>query len=861
MTGLTEEQVKERIEAGQTNADENPNTRTYKQIVKENTLTFFNFLNLVLLVLVLMVGSFKNAFFVCIIIINTLIGIAQEIRAKKTIDKLAILTAKKSIVLREGKKWTVPTEELVLDDVVCLKTGDQVPADARILEGSLEVNESLLTGEADNLPKNLGDELFSGSFVTSGEASCQIIHVGKDNYASQITSEAKEFKRHNSELRNSLNIILKVISIIIVPIGAMLFYKQYYMVGDSFRDSIVSMVAGVLGMIPEGLVLLTSVALTLGALVLANKKTLVQELYCIETLARVDTLCLDKTGTITEGSMCVERVEPFIRSKEYQASGESQMEEGAAAEALSRQEASVTEKTGQEEAAEPENTEKITEPENIAETESGKQAELVSDEPKAADLKEIEEIMCSLMHVLRDENATANALRKRFPARPVMACEHVIPFSSDRKYSGAVFAEKGTYLMGAVQFLFPENNQDMISQAQKYAEEGLRVLVLAHSPEKSEGTELPKNLEPVAFLLLTDVIREEAPDTLKFFDSQEVDLKVISGDDPVTVAAIARRAGLKNADQYVDATTLLTEQDVQRAVSEYSVFGRVTPQQKKQMVQALKSQGHTVAMTGDGVNDVLALKEADCSIAMAQGSDAAKNIANVVLLDSNFASMPHIVNQGRRVVNNIRTAASMFLIKTMFSVMLSILTIFFGNAYPFEPIQMSLISACAVGIPTFLLAQENNYDKIDHTFLRHVFLNAFPAAITISSCVFTIMLVCQNVYHSNAMLNTACVLVTGWNYMAALKTVYAPLNRYRKVIIYGMQFIFFAAAVIFQKLLSLGSLDFGMIILVFILMTFAPVLIDVITGWIRNIYARSLDKENPGPVASFLTKLQNGKNS
>ena len=357
MTGLTEEQVKERIEAGQTNADENPNTRTYKQIVKENTLTFFNFLNLVLLVLVLMVGSFKNAFFVCIIIINTLIGIAQEIRAKKTIDKLAILTAKKSIVLREGKKWTVPTEELVLDDIVCLKTGDQVPADARILEGNLEVNESLLTGEADNLPKNPGDELFSGSFVTSGEASCQIIHVGKDNYASQITSEAKEFKRHNSELRNSLNIILKVISIIIVPIGAMLFYKQYYMVGDSFRDSIVSMVAGVLGMIPEGLVLLTSVALTLGALVLANKKTLVQELYCIETLARVDTLCLDKTGTITEGSMCVERVEPFIRSKECEASGENQMEEGTAAEAVAQQDVSVTEKPEQEEVSEPEKTE------------------------------------------------------------------------------------------------------------------------------------------------------------------------------------------------------------------------------------------------------------------------------------------------------------------------------------------------------------------------------------------------------------------------------------------------------------------------------------------------------------------------
>ena len=813
MTGLTDEQVNARIAEGKVNADENPNTRTYKQIVRENTLTFFNFLNLVLLVLVLLVGSYKNAFFVCIIIINTLIGIAQEIRAKKTIDKLAILTARKSVVIREGQKWTVPTEELVLDDVVCLKTGDQVPADARILEGSLEVNESLLTGESDNLPKNEGDELFSGSFVTSGEACCQIIHVGKDNYAAQITSEAKEFKRHNSELKNSLNAILKVISIIIVPLGALLFYKQYYIVGDTFRDSVVSMVAGVLGMIPEGLVLLTSVALTLGALVLANKKTLVQELYCIETLARVDTLCLDKTGTITEGTMCVERVEPYVN-------------------------------TGRVETA-------VTESESAESTEAEEQVQTDS-----AFMEEIDVIMGNMMYVLKDQNATIDALRERFPAKQDMTLEHVIPFSSDRKYSGAVFEEKGTYLMGAAQFLFPEDNEELTEKCQAYAEEGLRVLVLAHSSQNAEGTELPEGLEPLALMLLTDVIREEAPDTLAFFDSQEVDLKVISGDDPVTVAAIARRAGLKNADSYVDATTLTTEEELQDAVAQYSVFGRVTPQQKKAMVQALQSQGHTVAMTGDGVNDVLALKEADCSIAMAQGSDAAKNIANVVLLDSNFASMPHIVNQGRRVVNNIRTAASMFLIKTMFSVMLSLLTIFFGNAYPFEPIQMSLISACAVGIPTFLLAQENNYEKIDHTFLRHVFINAFPAAITITFCVFAVMLVCQNVYHSMAMLNTACVLVTGWNYMAALKTVYAPLNTYRKVIIYGMQFIFFAAAVIFQKLLSLGSLDFGMIILVFILMTFAPVLIDVITVWLKGIYARSLDQEKPGRFTGFIDKLR-----
>lgn len=806
LTGLTDEQVNERIEQGKVNADENPNTRTYKQIVRENTLTFFNFLNLVLLILVLMVGSYKNAFFVGIIIINTLIGIAQEIRAKKTIDKLAILTAKKSIVIREGKKWTVPTEDLVLDDLVCLKTGDQVPADAKVLEGSVEVNESLLTGESDNLPKNVGDELFSGSFVTSGEACCQIIHVGKDNYAAQITSEAKEFKRHNSELKNSLNAILKVISIIIVPLGALLFYKQYYVVGNTFKDSIVSMVAGVLGMIPEGLVLLTSVALTLGALVLANKKTLVQELYCIETLARVDTLCLDKTGTITEGTMCVERVEPWSEASENKDTDEIPTED--------------------------------------------------EDEP---DLHEIENMMANLMYVLKDQNATIDALRKRFPAKASMTLEHIIPFSSDRKYSGAVFEDNGTYLMGAAQFLFPEGREDILDVCQNYAEEGLRVLVLAHSTQMAEGTELPENLEPAALLLLTDVIREEAPDTLQFFDSQEVDLKVISGDDPVTVSAIAKRAGLKNAENYVDATTLETEEQLEEAVAKYSVFGRVTPQQKKEMVQALQKQGHTVAMTGDGVNDVLALKEADCSIAMAQGSDAAKNIANVVLLDSNFASMPHIVNQGRRVVNNIRTAASMFLIKTMFSVMLSLLTIFFGNAYPFEPIQMSLISACAVGIPTFLLAQENNYDKIDHTFLRHVFLNAFPAALTITSCVFAVMLVCQNVYHSNDMLSTACVLVTGWNYMAALKTVYAPLNTYRKVIIYGMQFIFFSAAVIFQKLLGLGSLDFGMIILVFILMTFAPLLIDVITSWIKGVYAKSLDKENPGKFTSFVNRLSRKK--
>ena len=497
-----------------------------------------------------------------------------------------------------------------------------------------------------------------------------------------------------------------------------------------------------------------------------------------------------------------------------------------------------------------------------AEKENGQIQETVNSETASQEerqkLQEIDHIMGNMMSVLHDQNATADALRKRFPSRNDLKLIHAIPFSSDRKYSGAVFEGRGTYLMGAAQFLFPEGNEELLEHCSSYAQEGYRILVLAHSEQETKGTERPTGLEPLGLFLITDVIREEAPDTLAFFDSQGVDLKVISGDDPVTVSAIAKKAGLKNANHYIDATTIKTSEEMQRAVAECSVFGRVTPQQKKQMVQALQSQKHTVAMTGDGVNDVLALKEADCSIAMAAGSDAAKNIANVVLLDSNFGAMPHIVNQGRRVVNNIRSAASMFLIKTIFSVLLSLITIFFGDAYPFEPIQMSLISACAVGIPTFLLTQENNYNKIDHTFLRHVFMNAFPAAVTITGCVFTIMLVCQDVYHSNVMLNTACVLVTGWNYMSALRTVYSPLNTYRKVIIYGMQFAFFISAVVLQDLLTLGSLEFGMIILVFVLMTFSPILIETITEWIRRIYEKSLDREdeNKGFFARFLERVQ-----
>lgn len=649
--------------------------------------------------------------------------------------------------------------------------------------------------------------------------------------------------------------------------GMLLFYKQYYIAGNGIRDAVVNMVAAVLGMIPEGLVLLTSVALTLGALTLTRKNTLVQELYCIETLARVDTLCLDKTGTITAGTMCVEQVQPYVEGMEIKA---PEAENENISESTINGTANQAQKVPEMAAAEAQSEVSVvaaqlqigvvmgtTEQLSAQDSQGNVNTDLaISGAQPELTMGEIERVMANMMSVLKDKNATADALHKRFSRRTDMPVDHCIPFSSDRKYSGVAFKTEGTYLMGAAQFLFPDGNENLIKQCAVYGKEGLRVLVLAHSPNLNRENELPEGLKPVALFMLTDIIRDNAPETLAFFKDQGVDLKVISGDDPVTVSAIAKKAGLENADKYIDATTITTPEDMERAVAECSVFGRVTPQQKKEMVLALQKQKHTVAMTGDGVNDVLALKEADCSVVMAEGSDAAKNIANVVLMDSNFAAMPEIVNQGRRVVNNIRTAASMFLIKTIFSVLLCLITIFWGDSYPFEPIQMSLISACAVGIPTFLLAQENNFNKIESGFLRYVFMNAFPAAVTITGCVFTIMLVCQNVYHSNVMLSTACFLVTGWNYMAALKTVYAPLSRYRKIIIYGMQFIFFFAAVCVQNLLALGSLEFGMIILVFILMTFSPVVIEVITEWCRSLYNKAHEKEKKGIISLFLEKVQ-----
>lgn len=753
-TGLTSTQVKQRINEGNINVIDNKITKTYKEIFLNNTITFFNILNAALLGLVIFVGSYKNTLFILVIIINTIAGIYQEIKAKRTLDRLSIITTSKVEVIRDDIVKEISIDQIVLDDYLVLNTGMQIPADSILVDGHMETNESLLTGESDPVLKQNGDSLFSGSFITSGKGICKVIHVGDDNYMNKITSEAKRLKKHNSQLNQCLNMILKYVSIVILPIGGLLFLKQFIYGNQNFSDAIVSTVAAILGMIPEGLVLLTSVALTLSVIRLAKQKTLVQELFCIETLARVDVLCLDKTGTITEGTMKVEF------------------------------------------------------------------------DVKMCNV-DFKEIMGNLMYSLTDVNVTAQALKEHYPCKNTFKPYHVIPFSSDRKYSGISFHDKGTYYLGAYQFLFPQGNEDLEEVCFKYASDGYRILVLAHTNKIIDNETLPTDLKACGIIILSDIIRSDAKETLSYFDSQGVDLKIISGDDPITVSAIAKRAGLKNGHHYIDASKLTTSKDIQKALKNYSVFGRVTPQQKKEMILTLKQLGHTVAMTGDGVNDVLAFKEADCSIAMASGSDAAKNAANLVLLDNNFNAMPYIVDEGRRVINNITMSASMFLIKTIFSALISISTIFFGQAYPFEPIQLSLISACGVGIPTFFLTYEANFAHVKGNFFKNVLEKSFPSAFTIALGATLITNIGLHLGYNPHMLSTICVLFTGCNYTIALLKVYTPLTLYRKIVIYTTQLAYYISMIIGQSILELTGVTFNWLMVLLALIAFSPLFVDL----------------------------------
>ena len=763
--GLTHAEVEARIADGQVNAIQDSSNRSVKDIVMGNTLTFFNFINIVLLALVLSVRSYKNMLFIFIIIANTLIGIFQEIKAKITLDKLKILTVSHVDVIRDGVKKSVTVSELVKDDVILLKSGGQIPADGVILDGEVDVNESLLTGESDSIHKTCGSKVLSGSFVTSGKAMCLLTEVGHDCYMEKLSSEAKQFKRYKTELQRNLDTILKFISIIIVPLGIILFAKQYWISGSTYEQAALDTVAAVLGMIPEGLVLLTSVALALGAVRLARRSTLVRELFCIETLARVDTLCLDKTGTITEGHLCVQ--------------GEESVKEDV----------------------------------------------------------DLEQLMGRMVSALGDENETFQALRQHYKRNQSTNTKLVLPFSSERKFSGVVFEGEGTYLMGAYQFIFPQADPAVLEKIAEYASQGLRVLTVAHSPNEMTDYTLAEDFEIVGFVFMTDVVRKNAPDILGYFEEQGVDLKVISGDDPVTVAAIAARAGLKDADKYIDATTIHTDEEMEDAILKYSVFGRVTPKQKQQMVRLLKQNGRTVAMTGDGVNDVLALKDADVSIAMASGSEAAKNTANLVLLNSDFASLPHIVNEGRRVINNIKAAASMFLIKTGFSVLTALLTIIVGQNYPFQPIQLSVINGCAVAIPTMLLQLEPSFQKVNKHFFREVLRMSMPAAITITAMITIINNIGHSIGTPREMLSTVCVLATGWVYLITLRQVYSPMTGYRKFVIYLMQTAYLVAMVIGQRIMELVGLNFTCVIVTLAAVNFAPMIIDLATkGYDKFFY-------------------------
>ncbi|MEG2137339.1 MAG: cation-translocating P-type ATPase, partial [Oscillospiraceae bacterium] len=626
-TGLTPEEVIARVAAGQANGGGEDLSKSYKQIFKENLLTAFNFLNLVLAIAVLSVGSYKNALFMGVILCNIVIGTVQEIRAKRTIDRLSLIASPKAHVLRGGFPVELPLAELVLDDLLCLTAGSQICADCTVAEGFCEVNESLLTGEADAVTKHPGDTLLSGSFVVSGKCKAQVIHVGAENYAAQITKTAKYIKHPASQLMAATHKIIKFIALAIIPIGIALFAKQVFFSGLPYHDAVVSTVGALVGMIPEGLVLLTSVVLAVSVMRLASHHALVQELFSIEMLARVDVLCLDKTGTITEGCMEVSQVKPL---------GESTLDQ-------------------------------------------------------------VETILSRLLYAVGDENPTAAALMERYPKQDVETTQ-TVPFSSARKWSGATFQGEGSYVLGAGEFVLGEAFESLREETERAAADGQRVLVLAHSEgDFAEDDGLPAGLIPQALIFITDKIRPSAPKTLSYFREQGVALKVISGDNALTVSAVAKRAGLEGAENYVDATTLKTHEEVAATAEQYTVFGRVTPEQKLWLIQALKAEGHTVAMTGDGVNDVMALKESDCSIAMASGSDAARTVSQIVLLDSDFASMPQIVAEGRRSINNLQRSAALFLTKTIFSTILALCFLFIAGRYPFQPIQLTLISVVTIG--------------------------------------------------------------------------------------------------------------------------------------------------------------------
>lgn len=758
IVGLVAQEVAERVADGRSNLCNERITKSYQEIIGNNIFTLFNLINIILASLIILTGSFRNLLFLGVVVSNVFIGIFQELRAKMVLDRLRLIVASKISVVRDHKIQKIDMDQLVLDDVMILKSGNQICADAQIIKGSLEVNESLITGESDVIVKEKNDILYSGSYVVSNEAFAKVIHVGKDNYVQTIINDAKVLKKHKSQLRDSINIIIKSIGIVIIPVGIMLFLKQYFFSNASFADTISASVAALLGMVPEGLVLLTSVALAVGSIKLAKRKTLVQELYCIETLARVDMLCLDKTGTITEGNMHVETV---ISLNHYE---------------------------------------------------------------------DICTVLKTYVEAMHDENATSQAILKYVQDYDAFDDQvpFKIPFSSARKYSAISFATNGTYAMGAYNFINKNVEPSLVQKIEELGRCGNRVISVFYSEKKMNKPELPNDMQLCALIVLCDPIRKDASRTLDYFLSQGVKIKIISGDDPSTVQAIAKKANVYESEAMIDMSRVADEQ-IASIVEKYTIFGRVSPIQKKLIIRSLKAYGHTCAMMGDGVNDVMALKEADCSIAIAQGSQAAKQISNLVLLDNNFASLPFIVAEGRCVINNIQRAASLFLVKTTFSTILSVLTLFLLRQYPFQPIQLTLVSTLTIGIPSFFLALESNQTRIEGNFLLNVLSRALPGAICV---VFSILYI-----HGVSMfltpftrneISTMCVILTGVCGINVLYRVCVPFSKERFLIFFCVTIAFIGCIVFFPKFFLLSTLNLWQIFCVVVAIIGIPVLMDFI---------------------------------
>lgn len=728
--GLSSAEVEEKRRLGLDNREVEAPSKSVGQIIASNVFTYFNLVFLVIAVLLILVKSYRDLTFLPIIIANTLIGIIQELRAKRVLDNLKVMNMPRARTIRDGKEQEIGVYELVQDDIVRLSAGNQIPADAKVVEGKVMVNEALLTGEAEEIQKEPESELLSGTFVVSGECLARLVHVGDESYASKLTLEAKEMKRgEQSEIIRSLNKIVKMAGVAIIPIGVIMFCQQFFWGGQDLQASVRAMVAAIIGMIPEGLFLLASVTLVISAMKLARRQVMLHDMKSIETLARVDTLCVDKTGTITEEKMELAKIVSLEKRRE----------------------------------------------------------------------EENRDILNEFVRAQEADNATMVALKDGIKNEREMTrkVKKVAGFSSSYKYSGVEFEDE-VIVLGAPEFVLRGDYEKYAKEVQKYSEQGYRVLVFGKYEGKLTGKKLSGKVVPYGLVLLANAVRANAMETFQYFYNQEVEIKVISGDNPTTVAQVATQAGIKGAKKYVDCQELKTEEQIYKAAEKYVVFGRVTPEQKRKLIRALKVQGHTVAMTGDGVNDVLALKDADCSIAMASGSEAAVQAAQLVLLDSDFAKMPDVVKEGRRVVNNLERSGSLFLVKNIFSLLTALLTIIFSMRYPLTPAQVSLISMFTIGLPAFLLSQVPNTALIRGNFMKNIVFRALPGGVTDVVLVMLMSIIGESLGIGMSEIATAATILLATIGLMVLYDVSKPMTLDKKAI-WGLSALGLVFSILFLK--------------------------------------------------------------